>query len=183
MTSTPRSLASWTLGATLPLGVGSVWLASSWGRPAGWIVVIPVILTWAGIVVLALFLHRAWSRIQDDRSPVKPGPAAFFLLIPLFNFYWAFRALPGFASEHNAFAARHALPIPRLPQAWFLCGAVLFAASPLPWVGVAAAIGLLMVLPIVMWSMADAMVRLDGAATLWGGGSVPSVQPSGNPSP
>ena len=78
------------------------------------------------IVVLCIFWHRAWRSIQDEHCRTTPGKAVGFLFIPVFNLYWAFVMLWGFAKDYNAFCRRHEIDgAPRLPEGFFLTVAIL----------------------------------------------------------
>jgi hypothetical protein len=54
-----------------------------------------------------VLLYNFWKILQDGYAAVTPGKAVGFLFIPLFNFYWAFRAFWGLAQEQNKFIDRH----------------------------------------------------------------------------
>lgn len=62
-------------------------------------------------ILFLILLFKAWSLIQDAETNTTPGKAIGFLFIPLFSLYWVFIALPGFASEFNAYADRHQLQV------------------------------------------------------------------------
>jgi len=71
-------------------------------------------------LLFLVLLFRAWSLIQDEETATTPRKAVGFLLIPIFNVYWAFKALPGFAFEFNAYVDRHRLPLRRNESGLFM---------------------------------------------------------------
>jgi hypothetical protein len=91
-------------------------------------------------VFLLRFLYLSWKGLDDGRLNATPTQAWAFLLIPLFNLYWAFRAWPGFFTEAGHHAERHGLRVQiagkGLAIAWVVCfllaviPIVQFVASP-----------------------------------------------------
>ena len=75
-----------------------------------------IVLTIYPFVLLA----KMWGSIQDGVTTVTPGKAIGFLFIPFFNIYWIFKVWGGYASEYNAYAARHNLNVERLDNGIFL---------------------------------------------------------------
>lgn len=47
--------------------------------------------------------------IADGQARTSPGRALGFLFIPFYNLYWMFQVLPGWASDFNAYCARHGI--------------------------------------------------------------------------
>jgi hypothetical protein len=88
-----------------------------------WIPVVPTIL------MSCAFIYKMWAAIDDRRARTTPGKAVGFLFIPLFNLYWLFEALPGYASDYNAYLERHRIGAARLDRNLFL------ATMLLPGVG------------------------------------------------
>lgn len=66
-----------------------------------------------------LLWYAAWNSIQDGEARLSPGKAVGLALIPGFNFYWIFRAVPGFAFEYNELLLRHSLPLKKLKPGLF----------------------------------------------------------------
>jgi len=64
-----------------------------------------VILTFA--ILQFVLLYRFWQIDQDGFASTIPGKAVGFLFIPIFNFYWFFRAYMGLAIDQNRYIARH----------------------------------------------------------------------------
>lgn len=68
-----------------------------------------VVLSLVNAVAFCVLVHKMWSAVQDGQEPTTPGRAVGLLFVPFYNLYWVFRALPGWASAYNAFAARQGL--------------------------------------------------------------------------
>lgn len=105
----------------------------------------------AEIVAMCFFWHRAWRSIQDGRARTTPGKAVGFMFIPVFNLYWAFVLLAGFAKDYNAFCRRHHItgrPEP-LPEGYFLTVAVMWVIVVLlRWLPIIGkALGIAVILP------------------------------------
>jgi len=91
-----------------------------------------------GLSIWYILLYRAWSIIQDGNASTTPGKAVGFIFIPLYDFYWIFRAWWGFARDYNRYIERHALNTQKLKEGLFLafcilslCNAVL--SLPIPF--------------------------------------------------
>jgi hypothetical protein len=56
----------------------------------------------AGAYFLAL-IYRSWRLIQDGPCRTNPSLAAWLLMVPIFNFVWAFTAIYGLASDMNKY--------------------------------------------------------------------------------
>lgn len=96
------------------------------------------------------FLHAAWSAIQDAETGLSPGRAVGFLFIPVFNLFWMFRSVGGYAAAYNAYAKRSAPKAPHLAEwpFWGVC--ILSLLSFIPFAGlVAAALGLVAMFMLV----------------------------------
>ena len=72
------------------------------------------------IIVLCIFLYKVWSAIQDGKARTTPGKAVGFLFIPIYNIYWMFQAILGFAKDYNAYIERHGIKAPKLSEGLFL---------------------------------------------------------------
>jgi hypothetical protein len=93
---------------------------------------IPMLI--AAVTLLILF-YKMWEAIQDGHARTTPGKAIGFLLIPIFNFYWSFQALWGFAVDYNKLINRYSLNIPRLPEGLFLAYTILVFTTWIPKIG------------------------------------------------
>lgn len=90
------------------LGVGGCWaIIHVWLPPWMWPAVVMCVL--AGAVSALILLHRAWASIADAETRISPRRAVLLLFVPIFNVYWIFKALPGFATDYNRFVERHQL--------------------------------------------------------------------------
>ncbi len=88
------------------------------------------IILFCGVVAF-LFVYSSWALIQNDIPRTTPAKAAGFLLIPLFNLYWVFQAIYGFAVDYNRYAEKHSPEAPRLNEKVFLGFSILFVLTPL----------------------------------------------------
>jgi len=73
-----------------------------------------------GAVIFLLFIYKMWGALQDGRASTTPLPAALLLLVPVFNLYWIFKVIYGFAQDYNRLADRHRLNVPKLPTGLYL---------------------------------------------------------------
>lgn len=94
---------------------------------------IPVVL-WT--ICFLAFLYRIWSALPADQARTTPARAVALLFVPIFNLYWVFPAIVGFARDFNAVRARRNLPEPALPVALFAAYPVLTILTLVPVVGV-----------------------------------------------
>lgn len=88
-------------------------------------------VAYSAIVTLVLY-YKMWDAIQDGHARTTPGRAVGFLFIPLFNLYWIFQVLWGFAKDYNAYVYRYAIRAPRVSEPLFLTAAILTLASAAP---------------------------------------------------
>lgn len=151
------------------LGVLAALTLYSCGIVAGVIPFVPD-LALAGVVALPLmiaasltllrFVYQMWRAIDDGQTSIRPGAAAGLMLVPLFNLYWVFRVFPGLATELEAYARRHERPCRPLNRGILVTYAVLFVVGMLPWVGVLAFAAQLVVAPIAIVSICNAIDAL-----------------------
>ena len=59
------------------------------------------------IVVYYVLLYKAWTAIQDGHARTTPAAAVGLMLVPMFNLYWQFQAIWGFAVDYNKYVSRH----------------------------------------------------------------------------
>jgi len=78
-----------------------------------------------------VFLYKIWSAIQDIYVRTTPGKAIGFLFIPIFNFYWLFQVIWGFAKDYNKYLKRYNFELPRLPENLFLFYCILWLLASL----------------------------------------------------
>jgi hypothetical protein len=54
-----------------------------------------------GFCLFNVLLYRFWSGVSTRENRIRPGQAAGFMFIPLYNFYWQFIAVRGLVVELN----------------------------------------------------------------------------------
>ena len=84
------------------------------------------------VVVVANFIHRIWSSIQDGYAPTTPGRAVGLCFVPFFNFYWVFRVFPGFPTAYNAYIRRHGISVRPLSGGIYMAYAVFCLLGVIP---------------------------------------------------
>ena len=102
-----------------------------------------LLLFLAALLVMYVY-YKAWAAIQDGHARTTSGKAVGYSFIPLFNLYWIFVVMVGFAGDFNAYLQRH--EIDRKPL-----------SGPLFWViGFAWIFAFFMIVDILllMWAMA-----------------------------
>ncbi len=130
----------------------------------GGVLLLGVLAMFAGILYTAIvwmvLLYKAWSSIQDGQARTTPGQAVGFMFIPLFNLYWQFQAVWGFAVDYNKYLERHGVGVPRLPDGLFLAMCILPFTMIVPFVNMFVGLGLLVVQILVVAKMCDAINAL-----------------------
>jgi len=91
-----------------------------------YIMIVPLIQMFV-IVVLLTFIYKVWKPLQDGHARISPAAAAWLLLIPIFQLYWVFRAIWGFAKDYNRFIERHGLELGRLSEKFYLTTSILIS--------------------------------------------------------
>ncbi len=85
---------------------------------------------WVGQLVL---LYKAWLAIQDGNARTSPAKAVALLFVPLFNLYWIFNVLPGFATDYNRYIQRHRVDAEPLSQNLILAAMVVPGFGVVLW--------------------------------------------------
>jgi hypothetical protein len=80
------------------------------------------------LIELAMF-YKMWAAIRDNQVSISPAKAVGFLFIPLFNIYWAFYMVTGFAEDYNSLILRRSVKARNLPLMLFLIYALMFMLS------------------------------------------------------
>jgi len=87
-------------------------------------------------VVLFVFYYQIWRALPPDAARTSPGKAVGFMFIPLFQFYWMFQVLWGWAVDFNRYVRQHSFDVPKVsqgvPLALCIIGSVAVVAS---WIG------------------------------------------------
>ncbi|MBM3501480.1 MAG: hypothetical protein FJX74_22730 [Armatimonadetes bacterium] len=125
------------------------------------VIVVGVLVLLGGMAAWLFLLHRAWSAIQDGHARTTPGKAVGFMFIPLFNIWWLFQAYQGFAQDFNSFRDRHRLPLEPLNESHFTAYCACWLLGNLPYVGIVANLGALIMMGVIGSAMAD---RINGIA-------------------
>jgi len=119
------------------------------------------------LAVMSTLLYKAWAAIQDGHARTSPGRAVGFLFIPLFNVYWLFQVIWGFAQDYNRFRERHSIQGPKLPEWLFLGYTILLLVTP--WVPIPTPLPLV----LIVWFFSVISSTCDAV------NSVASTIPSG----
>ncbi len=88
------------------------------------------ILIFAALVSF-IYVYSSWLLIQNDSSRTTPGKAGGLLFIPVFNLYWVFQAIWGFAIDYNRYLQKFYPDEPKLPEKPFLAFSILVVLIPL----------------------------------------------------
>lgn len=105
------------------IGAGWAWAIRFVRLPLwGWGVVGACVLV--GMVSSAVLLHRAWTCINDGMARTTPARAVGLMFIPVFNIYWIFNVVPGFATDYNRFIERHQIEVPPVSKNLLLAALV-----------------------------------------------------------
>ena len=94
-----------------------------------------IAVIYGGIVMIILFC-KMWAAIQDGNARTTPLKAILFMFIPLFNLYWAFQAIWGYAKDFNKYIERHGIQTQQLPEGLFLTYVILCFTTWIPFLGI-----------------------------------------------
>jgi serine/threonine protein kinase len=95
---------------------GLVLLSVAFIHQPGWLLVAQVLF----LSLTLVLVFRMWTAIQDGKARTTPGKAAGFTLIPIFNLFWVFQIIWGFAKDYDKFVDRHSIGVPKLNAPLFL---------------------------------------------------------------
>jgi hypothetical protein len=90
------------------------------------LVILPVL---AMYIIGLVFHYRAWKAIQDGFASTTPAKSVAYLFIPLFNIYWLFRTLYGYANDFNEYISRHDIEVKKLPILLYFYQCVLIISN------------------------------------------------------
>jgi hypothetical protein len=82
-----------------------------------------------GASIWYLLLYKAWAVIQDGKASTTPEKAVGYIFIPLFDFYWVFRAWYGLARDYNRYIARYGFKASKMREGPFLAFCILSICS------------------------------------------------------
>jgi len=161
-----KNLYLWILFASIVVSFAPALLMRS-GRSetATWALIAAgtVVLT-AAMVILLAFWYQAWSAIQDGRARMTPARTVGFALIPVFNLYWIFQLIWGFAVDFNAYASRHEQDVPPLSEGLFLAMPIVILATWAPVAGIAASLAVVVLYALVIIRVCDGVNALESSA-------------------
>lgn len=60
---------------------------------------ITLLLTIPTLITFYIWLYKTWKAIPAPHRSTTPGKAVGFLFIPVFQYYWIFRAIPGLSNS------------------------------------------------------------------------------------
>ncbi len=87
---------------------------------AGGLIMFAIMCLWIPGITFLVLLYKAWSAINDGQNRTTPGAAVGLLFIPLFNIYWMFQAIWGWAQDYNKYLVRHNQRAEQMPEGLFL---------------------------------------------------------------
>ncbi len=150
-----------SFGLVVVLGGLAIGLASREREAAFALVGLAVVLAVYGGVVNVMLWYKAWAALQDGHARTTPGKAVGLLFIPFINIYWAFLALWGWATDYNAYVARHSIRAPRMPEGLFLAYVILCIAAFVPVLGVLASVVALVLVVVMAVKICDGVNALS----------------------
>ncbi len=130
------------------------------------IAIVPAMLFmfYGGVVMLVLW-YKAWAAIQDGHARATPGKAIGFLFIPLFNLYWAFQAIWGWAKDYNAYTARHGVTnAPKMPEGLFLLYVIFCFTTWIPILGMLLLVANFVIAIIMVGKICDGVNALPATS-------------------
>lgn len=92
--------------------------------------------------VLLVLYYKMWASIQKGGlARTSPGKAVGLLFVPIYNLYWFFQVIFGFAQDYNNFINTYSIKVPKLSKGLFLLYTIfaILAITPLaifffiPW--------------------------------------------------
>lgn len=110
----------------LPIFFAVILLVASWLEldidDALFLGLLPILIIY---IIGLVFHYKVWKAIQDGYASTSPGKAVGFLFIPIYNIYWLFRSLDGFARDFNVYIARHQIDTKDLPERFYFFQCIL----------------------------------------------------------
>lgn len=113
----------------------------------------------AAPIMLRLF-YKMWSAVQDGDVRTTPAKAVGLLFVPLFNIYWAFQVIWGFAKDYNQYLDRHSRNVERLPEGLFLAYVILSFTAWIPVLGIVLLVANYCVTLVMISKICDAVNAL-----------------------
>ncbi len=121
-------------------------------------------------LAMLAFFRFMWGSIQDSHASISAEKAVGLTLIPIFNLYWVFPVLWGFAKDYNRFVDRNFISTPKLNTQLFLYSSMSLAAywfssvfGATPFVSVMLVIHAVFLFPMVLKACngVDALREVD----------------------
>jgi len=115
----------------------------------------------AGMIFMYMLLYQLWKLVPPHIAQTSPGKAVGFCFIPFFNFYWIFVAFKGLGEDMNKTLQQRGIHH-RVNEGLGLTVCILMLCTLIPYVGLAVAIALHIVLIFFIKSVKDgAIVMLE----------------------
>ena len=92
----------------------------------GALIFIGAVLGIYSTVMRFVLYYKMWAAIQDGHARTSPAKAVGFLLVPVWNIFWAIYMFVGFAADFEGFAGRHSLRTDRLSKGLLIQYALLW---------------------------------------------------------
>lgn len=75
------------------------------------------------VILNMIYLYRAWKCLQPGGATVTPGAAVGFMFIPIFQYYWIFKAIGGLPRQWNLITSSfpNTKNAPKLSIGAFVC--------------------------------------------------------------
>jgi hypothetical protein len=77
------------------------------------------------MIVQLTFYYKIWKALPPSIARTTPGKAVVLTLIPVFNWYWTFQVLWGWAKDFNRFVTERGLKIPAVSEKVALLSCIL----------------------------------------------------------
>ena len=73
-------------------------------------------LVFGAVAVMYVFYYKMWKALPPAFARTTPGKAIGFLFIPIYNFYWMFKAVWGWTQDFNRYRHERNLGAARAPE-------------------------------------------------------------------
>ncbi|KAF0095867.1 MAG: hypothetical protein E1N59_643 [Puniceicoccaceae bacterium 5H] len=114
----------------------------------------------AAVVFYCLMLYKLWKLIPSGQARTSPGLAVGLSFVPFFNYYWNFVAFHGLAQDLNARLKQEGVQVEPINANLTLAYCILVCVCIVPWIGLLAAIGAIVVNILALKQIKDAGVAL-----------------------
>lgn len=114
-------------------------------------------------VLILVLTFKMWRSIRDIYARTTPIKAVLLLFIPVFNIYWMYHVLVGFAEDYNGFISRNEIETPPLHYDLFYAFFFLAVMSLIPFVGALPYLINLLFGPVIISEICDAVYAVNSA--------------------